>query len=396
MDGRCAKLVAPVRGTQPFHRRWPRARYVAQLICYTGPMTRHAYTRLLYVTLFCLSWLVGSGAAQDVTADLLGRMNTLRSSLGLAPYSLNASLSAAAQDHAQWMADTGQIVHTRPDGSTPRSRASAAGYGSGWVSENIFMGGRAGAGDAWNFWLNSPIHYAGLTNASYRDVGIGSASGASGRTFVLVFGNPGGAPVAPQAGGNQAVSAPAAPPSYVVGLDERGNIMHEVQPGDTFGDIALIYGYTWDAIPDMLALNGMTEADIRDLEVGSVILVPPQAGTYTPTPDPSTPPPAPTDEPIVASPTATANAAIQSDGAQGQHTPASTSSGSPAPPATAYPVPTIAVRTLAEAPPSAPATLAAPAPAIAPAFDPLATGLLFVQVAVLASAVFAFVIRWRR
>jgi hypothetical protein len=66
-------------------------------------------------------------------------------------------------------------------------------------------------------------------------------------------------------------------------VDNYGNIMHEVQDGDTLGDIAFLYGYTWDDIDAMLALNDMTEADIRVLEVGSVFLVPPQSGTYTPT-----------------------------------------------------------------------------------------------------------------
>ena len=71
--------------------------------------------------------------------------------------------------------------------------------------------------------------------------------------------------------------------SYVLGLDEFGNIKHEVQPGHTMGDIALIYGYTWDDIPAMLALNNMTRDDIRYLQPGEVFLVPPKDGTFTPT-----------------------------------------------------------------------------------------------------------------
>jgi hypothetical protein len=46
----------------------------------------------------------------------------------------------------------------------------------------------------------------------------------------------------------------------------------------------LIYGYTWDAIPDVLALNGLAEKDIRDLAIGNVLLIPPADGTFTPTP----------------------------------------------------------------------------------------------------------------
>ena len=69
----------------------------------------------------------------------------------------------------------------------------------------------------------------------------------------------------------------------MLGLDEDGNIKHEVLPGHTIGDIALFYGYTWEDIPAMLELNGLTQDDIRALQPGSVFLVPPKAGTFTPT-----------------------------------------------------------------------------------------------------------------
>src|SRR5690606_27731341 len=115
--------------------------------------------------------------AQDAVSDLLGRINGLRASLGLPGYTLNSALSAAAANQAQWMAATGQISHTQADGSTPSSRAAAAGYGGSWVSENIYAGSNAGVSDAWVFWLNSPIHYRGMTNTNYQEIGIAAASG---------------------------------------------------------------------------------------------------------------------------------------------------------------------------------------------------------------------------
>lgn len=247
--------------------------------------------RLLFIfaTLLAAAPLI----VQAQGGDLLGRVNALRASLGRAPYSLNSALSAAAQDQAQWMASTGSISHTRPDGSGPRTRAAAYGYPSAQVSENIYGGTNASADSAWNFWLNSGIHYAGMVNPNYNEIGIGVASSGWGSTYVMVFGNSGGpslAVVSASSGGSGA----AGPPSYVVGSDEHGNIMHEVQQGDTLGDIALIYGYTWDDLPAMMTLNEMT--DVRDLDVGSVFLVPPKAGTYTPVP--TTPPPTLTPSPV--------------------------------------------------------------------------------------------------
>lgn len=244
---------------------------------------------LIYTLTFAFCLVFGLGAetvhGQDVVTDLIGRINNLRSSLGLAPYSLNGALNAAAQNHASWMAETGQVSHTQPNGSTPSSRAAAAGYASSWVSENIYAGTNATANDAWVFWINSPIHYRGLTNSNYDQIGIGSATTSWGRSFVLVFGASGAPAVnLNPGGGGDSGAAPAAAPSFIVGVDAYGNIMHEVQEEHTVGHIALIYGYTWDDIPGILTLNGLTETDLRTLKIGSIFLVPPHSGTYTPTP----------------------------------------------------------------------------------------------------------------
>jgi hypothetical protein len=92
----------------------------------------------------------------------------------------------------------------------------------------------------------------------------------------------------------------------VVGVDEQGNIMHQVQPGDTVGGIALLYGYSWDDIPALLELNGMTDA--RELEEGAIFLVPPYAGTYTPTASNITPSATPTIDPAAHAAQLTADA----------------------------------------------------------------------------------------
>lgn len=243
--------------------------------------------------------------AQDAAGDIVGRINALRNSKGLPTYNINGSLVAAAQEQAQWLVNNDcAIAHTHPDGSNPRSRALAAGYSTGNVGENIYCGGMAAPDNAWIFWVNSGIHYAGLVNTRYKEVGVGVATGAAGTSFVIVFGDPGGPAYVPPApagegGGGSAESGPQAPPSYVVGVDVHGNIEHQIQGGDTLGQIALIYGYTWNDIPGMLALNGMTEADYRMLKEGEIFLVPPKAGTFTPTPGDPVP------EAIIVEPTAT-------------------------------------------------------------------------------------------
>jgi hypothetical protein len=239
----------------------------------------------IFIICLCLLW-ASAALAQDETGSLLTRINNLRSAKGLPGYTVNGALSAAAQQQAQWIVDHGSVAHVHPDGSSPQSRAAAAGYGSPYVGENIYGGTNATTNDAWVFWINSGIHYAGLVNVHYKEIGIGAAHGSWGAAYVLVFGDPGGTeyipPAADGSGGKQA--AARKPPAYVMGVDEHGNIKHQVQPGDTLGQIALLYGYTWDDIPAMLTLNKLSAQDARNLEVGSIFLVPPKAGTYTPTP----------------------------------------------------------------------------------------------------------------
>lgn len=235
----------------------------------------------LIVLILCL---VGILPAQ-AQGDMLGLINGLRAQRGLPGYTINGALSAAAQQQAQWIADNQNVSHTHPDGSGPRTRALAAGYPSTQISENIYGGTNASAGDAWSFWLNSGIHYASLVSGNYQEIGIGIVNGGRFNAYVLVFGGVGAPPPAPGSSGNTGggnSAAAAEPPAYVGGLDANGNIMHIVQPGDTLGDIALIYGYSWDDLPYMMQINGL--ANVRDLEVGSIFLVPPHAGTYTPAP----------------------------------------------------------------------------------------------------------------
>lgn len=219
--------------------------------------------------------------SQSAEQQLLLRISNLRGSLGLSPYVWNGSLAQAAANHAGWLAQTGIGSHRQSDGSLAADRARRYGYAGERAHENYYMGADGSVESAWRFWLGSTIHYNNLTNPLLTEIGIARAS-ADGRTaYVLVFGRDSGRG-APQAG-NSSAAGSGGPPAYVLGLDEAGNIRHEVQPGHTIGDIALIYGYTWDDIPAMLELNGMTAADIRLLQPGSEFLVPPQDGTFTPT-----------------------------------------------------------------------------------------------------------------
>ncbi|MCY3867124.1 MAG: CAP domain-containing protein [Chloroflexi bacterium] len=255
--------------------------------------------RLLALFGFALAMVVPVGA-QDASQDLLLRTNSLRRGLGLPAYRWNAQLAHAAQTQASGLAAANRNCrssncHLDGAGNLARDRARLAGYPGERVHENVYASSDPSADSAWRFWRGSPDHYRNLTSPNNSEIGIGSAQGAGGAYyFVQVFGHSSGAASGTGASSNAssgpAESAPARPPSYVLGLDEFGNIRHEVQPGQTIGHILLIYGYTWDEYPYLLEINGMSEADRLNMQPGSVILVPPKDGTYTPIPaTPSTP-----------------------------------------------------------------------------------------------------------
>lgn len=144
--------------------------------------------------------------AQDDKTWLLNQINNLRASQGLHAYVWNNQLAAAAQQQSEYMASTGHISHQQSNGSMPSDRAAANGYAGGWIIENIYGGSIATAGDAWNFWLNSGVHYSGLVNQNTNEIGIGVAQNGNGGYYTLVFGRGNINPPPAQAVDNPALS----------------------------------------------------------------------------------------------------------------------------------------------------------------------------------------------
>lgn len=192
-------------------------------------------------------------------AEALRLINDLRASLGLTPFSLNASLTAAAQSHADWMAATTTYSHTGAGGSSAQQRATAAGYG-GYIAENIVGGTNLSPGQGVVWWQNSAIHYRTMTSTRHIHAGIGFASNGEQNMFVLVVGAPSDyAPPANsgQSGNNAADADDAAPPVIVVPVEkaaprEDGAIIHEIQIGQTAWDVAAVYEVELETL---LALN---------------------------------------------------------------------------------------------------------------------------------------------
>jgi uncharacterized protein YkwD len=106
----------------------------------------------------------GSGWLQTTANELITAVNGLRIANGLPPYTANPMLMQVAQDHANYMAATGQVEH-RP-GLT--QRILDAGYPlagdlsqGGFRAENITAGNKTAA-QAVQEWTGDALLFAGM------------------------------------------------------------------------------------------------------------------------------------------------------------------------------------------------------------------------------------------
>lgn len=108
------------------------------------------------------------------SAALLDATNQQRASDHESSLNLNQQLAAAAQAKADDMAARDYWAHIAPDGKTPWTLITGAGYHYQQAGENLAYG-FADAGDTVAGWMNSPTHRANMLNGSYQDVGFGVA-----------------------------------------------------------------------------------------------------------------------------------------------------------------------------------------------------------------------------
>ena len=117
---------------------------------------------------------------------MLRRSNLIRRNAGLRPQRINPALTKAAQDHANYMASTGDFSHYTNGGY--QYRAQKYGF-KGGVLENIAAGFGTVDG-AFNTWQSSGAHYASIVSGT-SEAGFGYAVGPNGGTYwVGVYGSP--------------------------------------------------------------------------------------------------------------------------------------------------------------------------------------------------------------
>jgi uncharacterized protein YkwD len=128
-------------------------------------------------------------------------LNAQRARHHLRPLRLNRRLSAAARRHSRAMARRRFFSHTSPNGASFADRIRGTGYLSGarswYIGENIAYGSgdRSSPRSIGSAWMNSAPHRANILSRSFREIGIGLASGtpAGGRgaTYTTDFGRRG-------------------------------------------------------------------------------------------------------------------------------------------------------------------------------------------------------------
>jgi uncharacterized protein YkwD len=128
-------------------------------------------------------------------------LNVERSRHNLHPLRLNHKLSRAARRHSEAMARERFFSHTSQNGTSFVDRIRDSGYLSGarsWsVGENIAYGSGSlsSPSSIGTAWMNSPGHRANILSPSFREIGIGLASGTpvggSGATYTTDFGRRG-------------------------------------------------------------------------------------------------------------------------------------------------------------------------------------------------------------
>lgn len=229
------------------------------------------YTHLFL--LVCV--LVGFGrfgaiAAQDPAGEIIQLVNQVRANYGLPPYQYNNTLAIAAQNHANWMAFTGTYSHVQTDGSTPQSRANAAGY-SGYVSENIVGGTSLTPSQGVTWWTNSAVHFNTMVSNRYTEIGIGYAIGHDQNFYVLVVGNPSGGPPAVVANNGNTTQPDAVAmvaPIVLASPGADGSIVHQVGPGQTIWAIAARYEVP---LTDIFLFNNLSEGSV--LQPGQSLII---------------------------------------------------------------------------------------------------------------------------
>ena len=212
--------------------------------------------------------------------SLIAAVNQLRAANGLAELQVNSILMSVVQAHTDYQAAIGDVTHYSADGSRPRDRAAAAGYGGGanfFISENIGGGTNLSVAEVIVWWQGDDLHLNTMLGANYAEIGAGVAVSGDFVYYTIDTAYVAGGSYVPQT--SASTPGPTPVPIYYVVIatpNADGSVVHIVQSGQTLIGIANAYGVPVDEIK---ALNNLTSDEIF---VNDTLLIR-AAGTPQPT-----------------------------------------------------------------------------------------------------------------
>lgn len=261
--------------------------------------------RIIYIFLMIIVFSVALPVAVPATVNaqsssptgLIDTVNTLRANNGLTALQVDQALMASAQQHAEYMAQTSNITHTRADGSTPATL--------GFI-ENI-AGGINLTVDVvvYSMWTDAD-HWGTMVNFTYGKVGAGVAVKDNWVYYVLQVQRIDTGLAGQPTPNLQNTADPNTVAQVITATPQLdGSIFHEVGAGQSLWSIALAYGIT---IADIIAWNNLQPTP--NIFPGERLLVvqpptPTLSPTITLTPIPATRTTTPTATPKTPTVTAT-------------------------------------------------------------------------------------------
>ncbi|MGZ9221497.1 MAG: CAP domain-containing protein [Anaerolineales bacterium] len=229
--------------------------------------------------------------------DVVNAVNALRASHGLAPYSINSILMYTAQSQADFLAATGTMTHTGPGGSGLTDRLLAAGYplagelsSGGFRAENITGGNESmPAQSAVDQWTGDALHLNTMLSPNLTEIGAGVAVSGGRVYYVIDCARPttSGAPEASTSVAESGSAVPAREAPILVAIvstpNSNGDVIHEVQFGQTLWQLAIAYNVKIDEIKSLNNLfdNGIYPGNKLLIKTG--VIQPTAAHTETPT-----------------------------------------------------------------------------------------------------------------
>jgi len=201
------------------------------------------------------------------------------------------ALMSIALQHSQYQASIGTWTHLSADGSRPKDRAYAAGFGSGatiFISENVAFGTDMSIMETINGPWNDPDHHHTMYNPSAKYIGAGVAY-AGNLVFYTVdtghwVGDPAPTPQPPDSSKTPAASVfPTAVPVVVSTPLPDGTIKHIVAGGQSLWTIAAVYNIP---LEELRVMNNL-EPDAILVLGDEVIIQPSSTPTNTPIGEPS-------------------------------------------------------------------------------------------------------------